>query len=227
MSKGFTLVELLVVSLIIVFITAFVLFRQQGFNSATLLRSLSYSIALSVRQAQVYGVSVRESAVGSGVFAAGYGVYFGNSLLPTPYNAYYALFADADNNGQYALSEAINTFTIGNGRGTDYLIRNFCAHSISSNSDQCGCSNAALCTVTSPTIASLTVYFRRPNPDACFATSVSPDACATATTEPVYDYAYMQIKPFGGADWRTIKVTSTGQISVCRPNLSSVEIEDC
>ncbi len=222
--RGFTLVELLVVSLIIVFITAFVLFRQQGFNSATLLRSLSYGIALSVRQAQVYGVSVRESAVGSNVFAAGYGVQFGNTL-PLD-SSHYRLFADANGNGQYGAGEELPLFTIGNGRGTDYLIRNMCAHSIVSG-DQCSCTNAALCTVTSPTITSLTIYFRRPNPDACFATSQSPVACATAATPPVYDYAYVQIKPFGGADWRTIKVTSTGQISVCRPNLTSAEIEDC
>ncbi len=226
--RGFTLVELLVVSLIIVFITAFVLFRQQGFNSATLLRSLSYGVALSVRQAQVYGVSVRESAVGSNVFAAGYGVHFGNTGLVD--SSHYVLFADANGNGQYAAGEELPRFTIGNGRGTDYLIRNMCAHSITTG-DQCSCTNAALCTVTSPTITSLTIYFRRPNPDACFATSrpagQGGDACATATTPPVYDYAYVQIKPFGAADWRTIKVTSTGQISVCRPNLSAAEIEDC
>lgn len=218
--RGFTLVELLVVSLIIVFITAFVLFRHQGFNSATLLRSLSYSIALSVRQAQVYGVSVRESAVGSGVFATGYGVHFGNAGLVD--STHYLLFADANGNGQYAAGEELPRFTIGNGRGTDYLIKNICAHSIVSG-DQCSASSPA----TSPSITSLTIYFRRPNPDACFATSNSAGACATATTPPVYDYAYVQIKPFTGTDWRTIKITNTGQIAVCKPNLSSAEIEDC
>ena len=220
--RGFTLVELLVVSLIIVFITAFVLFRQQGFNSATLLRSLAYGIALSVRQAQVYGVSVRESAVGSGVFATGYGVYFGNSQLPVPTSVHYSLFADANSDGEYALSESVNMFKIGNGRGTDYLIKNICAHSITTG-DQCSASFPA----TSPTINSLSIYFRRPNPDACFATSESPTACATATTPPVYDYAYVQIGAFGGGDWRTIKITNTGQIAVCKPNLDAEGVEDC
>src|SRR3990167_11377146 len=67
-SRGFTLVELIVVSAIILLITGFVMFQQAKFNSATLMRSLTYSVALSMRQAQVYGTSVREF---SGAFAPG------------------------------------------------------------------------------------------------------------------------------------------------------------
>lgn len=203
------------VSVIIVLITAFVLFRQEGFNSSTLLRSLSYSVALSMRQAQVYGVSVRESAAGSGVFAQGYGVYFGNSGLVD--STHYLLFADANGNGQYAAGEELPRYTIGNGRGTDYLIKNFCAHSIVSG-DQCGSGTGTI-------ITSLTTYFRRPNPDACFATSASPAACATATTPAVYDYAYVQLKTFTGTDYRTIKISSTGQISVCK--LGTIDLSTC
>lgn len=202
--RGFTLIELLVVSMIIVLITAFVLFRQQGFNSSTLLRSLSYSVALTIRQAQVYGVSVRESAAGSGVFATGYGVQFGNAGLLDP--EHYLLFADLNSDAKYESGEELPRFTIGNGRGTDYLIKNFCAHSVLLG-DQC-LSGASV------TITSLTIYFRRPNPDACFATSQSPNACADGTA-PTYDYAYVQLKSTGSSDYRTVKVTSTGQIEVC------------
>lgn len=215
------MVELLVVSMIIVLITGFVLFRQQGFNSSTLLRSLSYSVALSVRQAQVYGVSVRESAAGSGVFAPGYGVYFAGNLLGADQN-HYIMFADANGNGQYASGEELPRFTIGNGRssGADYVIKNICAHSISSG-DQCGSGTAT-------TITWLSVYFRRPNPDACFSTSQVATACATAGTAPTYDYAYIQLRSAGiNSDYRTIKITSTGQIAVCKPNLTSAEIAAC
>ncbi len=205
--------------MIIVLITAFVLFKQQGFNSATLLRSLSYAVALSVRQAQVYGVSVRESAVGSNVFAQGYGVHFGNTGLVD--KSHYLLFADANGNGEYAAGEELPRFTIGKGNGTDYLISNFCAHSIASG-DQCFASVPA----TSPALTSLTIYFRRPNPDACFATSASVSACA-AGAAAVYDYAYVQLKAFTGTDYRTIKISSTGQISVCKPNLTSAGVAAC
>lgn len=202
------------VSLIIMLITAFVLFRQNGFNSSTLLRSLSYGVALSIRQAQVYGVSVRESAVGSGVFAPGYGVYFGNSGLVDA--NHYVIFADtipSGGNGQYAAGEELPRFTIGNGRNTDYRIKDYCAHIIG-GSDDCAITN-------------LTIYFRRPNPDACFASSANLSACATATTIPVYDYAYVQIESFSQTDYRTIKITNTGQITVCKPGLNSAEIAAC
>ena len=221
-SRGFTLIELLVVSLIIVLITGFVLFRQQGFNSSTLLRSLSYGIALSMRQAQVYGISVRESAAGSGVFAQGYGIHFGNTGLVD--KNHYVLFADANGNGQYAAGEELPRFTIGNGRniGADYVISNICAHVIG-GSDQCSASIPA----TSPSITSLTVYFRRPNPDACFSTSQNLAACTTATTPAVYDYVYIQLRSTGSTDYRTIKVSSTGQITVCKPNLDSAGVAAC
>jgi prepilin-type N-terminal cleavage/methylation domain-containing protein len=213
--RGFTLIELLVVTAIIAIITAFVLFNQKGFNSSTILRSLSYSIALSVRQAQVYGVSVRESAAGSGDFSNGYGVFFGNSGLVD--TSHYLIFADTNDDGQYAAGEELPRFTIGNGKGTDYLIKNYCAHS--GSGDQCALG-------TSPTITSLTIYFRRPNPDACFATSQSPAVCA-AGAAPVYDYAYVQIRSFTGTDYRTIKVSSTGQITVCKLNLDSAGVAAC
>lgn len=204
-SRGFTVIELLVVTIIIVLITGFILFRHQGFNSSTLLRSLAYSVALSVRQAQVYGVSVRESAAGSGSFVQGYGVYFGNSGLVD--NSHYLIFADANANGRYDAGEELPRFTIGNGKGTDYRIGNFCAHTIA-GANHCG-------VLGGTTITSLTVYFRRPNPDACFATSQSPGACAAGAAQ-VYDYAYIDLQAVGTTDVRTVKITSTGQIAVCK-----------
>lgn len=233
-SRGFTLIELLVVSLIIVLITGTLIFRQQGFNSTTLLRSLSYSVALSLRQAQVYGVSVRENAIGTGLFASGYGVYFSNSGLAN--NNHYLLFSDKGNgaldqsggnpdingNGTCDITEdcLAQRFTIGNGRstGADYTIKLFCAHLIAGGEH---CSSG-----TSPIITSLTVYFRRPNPDACFATSQNPTACASSATA-IYDYAYIQLKSAGSTDWRTIKVSSTGQIAVCKQNIDTAGVAAC
>ncbi|MDB5225216.1 MAG: Pili subunit [Candidatus Adlerbacteria bacterium] len=210
-ARGFTLIELLVVSLIIVLITGFVLFRQQGFNSSTLLRSLAYSSALSVRQAQLYGVSVRESGVGTGKFSQGFGVQFGNSGLVD--SSHYLLFADtipaSAGNGQYDAGEELPRFTLGNGRGTDYYISDFCAHNIASGNDECQSGGT--------TITSLTIFFRRPNPDGCFATSRNPGACAVNAV-PVYSYAYVQLKAAAGTDVRTVKVSSAGQIAVCKVN---------
>jgi prepilin-type N-terminal cleavage/methylation domain-containing protein len=77
-AKGFTLVELLVVFAIMTLITALILFQHRRFDSSTLLRSLAYSIALSIRQSQVYGTSVRQ--FGSN-FNYSYGVYFAAGFI--------------------------------------------------------------------------------------------------------------------------------------------------
>src|SRR3989338_5478037 len=102
--RGFTLIELIVVSAIIILITTFILFQQSKFNSSTLLRSLTYSMALSVRQAQVYGTSVRgftPAAGGSATFGSGYGIHFPAGA--TPYQYYlFAATESPNDNGQRA-----------------------------------------------------------------------------------------------------------------------------
>lgn len=204
-ARGFTLIELLVVSLIIIIITTFVLFQQSRFNSTTLLRSLSYSVALSIRQAQVFGTSVRESAIGSGVFARGYGVYF-----PAPSSGIYQyyLFSDNNANGQYDAGESLPVYTLGRG----YSLSRFCATLVGGASQHCSSD-------TSPTIDSLTIFFRRPHPDACFATSQAPGACQDGTGA-VYQDAIIELRSTGSVSTRTVRVTSTGQIAVCPPNVT-------
>ncbi len=192
-------------------ITTFLLFRQQGFNSSTLLRSLSYSVALSIRQAQVYGVSVRESGIGTGVFAQGYGVQFSNNGCGLGNTNRYQLFSDVDNDGQLDSGEELPCFTVGNGRGTDYKIKDFCAVD----------SGGTASCLSASAITSLAVYFRRPNPDACFQTSAFPAACAQGAM-PRYSYAYIQLQSQGGTDIRTVKVNTSGQITVCKLNVSDI-----
>lgn len=218
-ARGFTLVELLVVSLIIVLVTGVILFRQQAFNSSTLLRSLAYSVALSVRQAQVYGVSVREQTgvggMGTGSFAKGYGVRFNNVGCTgdgVPHS--YQLFSDINGNSLVDSGEELPCYKVGNGRGTDYKVVNFCAHPLSGG--------ASICYANPSVLSSLIIYFRRPNPDACIATSDKPNACLTPTTAPEYDYAYIQLQSQGSSDVRTVKVTNTGQITVCKLNVADV-----
>src|SRR3569623_492425 len=119
--RGFTLIELLVVISIMLILTSVFVLRQQRFNSSTLLRSLAYSIALSVRQAQVYGTSIRESSIGAfdaNTSAKAYDVYFSSGSTGS-----YILFADNNNNGQYDSGENVQVFTL----STGYVISKFCA----------------------------------------------------------------------------------------------------
>lgn len=209
--RGFTLVELLVVSSIILLMTSYIFFQQSKFNSTTLLRSLTYSMALSVRQAQVYGTSVKGTTVAqasctagnysNGVcFAKGFGVY-----VPTGTNGTtYYLFADLDGDGSYDSGEELPVFTLGSG----YKITALCGI----------LSGQSTCT----SLTRLTVFFRRPNPDGCISNNVD-GACAAGAT-PIYSRAYITVTSPSDTDTRSIKVSDTGQITVCTSNLSDVTV---
>ncbi|MBX2866616.1 prepilin-type N-terminal cleavage/methylation domain-containing protein [Candidatus Kaiserbacteria bacterium] len=82
-TRGFTLVELLVSMAVMLVILATSLFRFNTFDSEILLKTLSYDVALSVRQAQSYSLNVLGT---SGTFDSPYGVSF------TPGSKNYPLF---------------------------------------------------------------------------------------------------------------------------------------
>lgn len=88
-QKGFTLVELLVSVAIFSAITTMAVFNNSQFNSNVLLTNLAYEIAISIRQAQVYGVTVRKNALGT--FDSAYGIHF-DVMSPTSY----VLFEDKE-----------------------------------------------------------------------------------------------------------------------------------
>ncbi len=94
-KKGFTLVELLVTITIFVILTGVVLFSQNRFNSTIFLTNLAYDVALTVRQAQTYGVNIKNFVTFSeSNFTDNfipYGVHFETSS-PTSF----ILFADLD-----------------------------------------------------------------------------------------------------------------------------------
>lgn len=102
-SHGFSLIELLACIAIIVLITGVVLARYKSFNSTVLLRNLAYEIALSVREAQVFGISVRGAG---GSFTTVYGMHFAPGTT-------YTLFADHDSSGGYTVGEDVSSYAIG------------------------------------------------------------------------------------------------------------------
>lgn len=86
-QRGFTLIELLVTMSIFLVIITVVVFRFVSFDSIILLKTLGYDVALSVREAQSYSISVLGNT--SGDFRAAYGVSF------SPNETQYAFFRDA------------------------------------------------------------------------------------------------------------------------------------
>jgi prepilin-type N-terminal cleavage/methylation domain-containing protein len=79
---GFTIIELIVSISIISVITAVFIFNQRNYADAILLQNSANDLELQIREAQVYGISVREFSSGGGEFTAGYGVSI-NVSAPT------------------------------------------------------------------------------------------------------------------------------------------------
>jgi len=196
-ARGFTLIELLAVTAIIVIITLVLLLRQSSFDSSTILRSLGYSVALSVRQTQVYGTSVLGTSTPSGVvYASAYGLYF-SSGSPSSY----ILFADLNGDGIYNPStETIKVFSLSPG----YTISDVCAK-LPSGKNVCSGAydNAGYSTGT------MTILFKRPDPDAIFRTD---------SGEEDYVSGYIQVESADGIT-RSVLVTSAGQIDVQAPGI--------
>lgn len=161
-ARGFTLIELLVVVGIITLITLLLLAKHGQFNNSVLLRSLAYDVALSVREAQTFALSVRQ--LDGGVFSTGYGTYFA-SANPTTY----ILFADRNRNFRYdGEGESVEIFSVRRGYG----IARFCA-SLASGVEKCAPGE----------LTALSITFDRPEPDAIIRSDLGNDVYTSAFLE--------------------------------------------
>lgn len=187
-SRGFTLIELLVVAGIVVVVTSIILANNSQFGGMITLENLSYDMALSIRQAQVYGIAVRR--FGSNNYNVGYGMHFEKTSATS-----YTLFGDAIlANGFYDQGELVQLSTLQGG----YRISDLCVR-------QSG-SLATTCATYTCGLDKLDILFKRPEPDAFIRangdSALNEAACIIITS------------PRSTADKRSIVVEATGQISV-------------
>jgi len=103
--RAFTLVELIVVMAIATVIMTVIAIQQNSWNDRLSVSTQAYDLALTIRQAQIYGLGVREDTSGSGgdKFNVGYGVYFDNN------NTRYIYFVDRNENQRYDSGELLET----------------------------------------------------------------------------------------------------------------------
>ncbi|MDO8481498.1 MAG: prepilin-type N-terminal cleavage/methylation domain-containing protein [bacterium] len=192
-GKGFSLIELLVVTAILVVVTSLTLANNSRFGGVVLLQNLAYDIALSIRQAQVYGISVRN--VGAGNFNALYGMHFDVND-----QTHYELFADTSfpPSGIYTSEGNIypSPYAIGRGYKIAYL-----------------CAPAGIDSSSCTQVPQLDIVFQRPEPDARI--TAGDGTVQTCIQNPIQcqQNARIVVKSPRG-DIMSILVEATGQISV-------------
>lgn len=213
-NSGFTLVELLVTIVIFVVITGVVLLNSNRFDSSVLLNNFAYDVALTIKQAQSYGVNVRENInTGFNTSVSGaYGIHFnrlvdstkfvlfndtiGGPLSPnTPDQTYEGSFSSCPINDPN--SECIQKFSMT--KGTNVL-------------RMCAGSNKTECDDGLHEATSLSILFYRPSLEAKIYMN---GQSATDLSGQSNSKAYAKITLAAG-DGRTVDVvvTSVGQIYV-------------
>lgn len=213
-TTGFTLIELMVVVGIFAFMSALILANYPRFNAQIILENTAHEVALEVRQAQSFGLGVRETSRGSEEYPA-YGVYIPEIDGDSENKTKVYLYADINNDQMYeggtcvpGTGECIEVLTLRN-----HFVAALCGDMKTDHSSVDvfrTMDDVIHFNTTYPLYCdkdSIDILFTRPNPDAL------PRSFIDAGSETVHnDIAIVVSTPKGNV--RTVVVWSTGQITV-------------
>lgn len=214
-QKGFSLVELMVVIALFTIITAAALMNHARFGESILATNFAYDVALSLREAQSYGLSVREELPGAGIFTLAYGLHFGlwsgDQRNESDRETSFVFFADKNGNGQYSGSDASGACVASESseclkvyrleRGS--RIASFCGVRTGSGVEEC-----RIFPSSDATLSFLSANFKRPEPDAFIRTNLNNQGVER------YQSARIALISPHGTECRIIEVFSTGQIAI-------------
>lgn len=194
-KKGFSLIELIMVVAIFLIISSIILSKQSKFSSDILITNVAYQVALSIREAQIYGIGSKQRLDAGSFVKLGYGVNIkGGGTLSSKATSY-DFFADQTDSGVEYQYDAGDTIIENAFLPQGQKIRNICGKNTSGWS----------CWEEAGTITpfDMNIVFVRPNPE---------PHIENGSAE--YTEAIIVVESAIGDKCRTIRVTKTGQISV-------------
>lgn len=218
-NRGFTLVEMAVVTAIFAVLTTIVMIRYGDFTSNMLVTNMAYEIALELRQAQVFGLGSRgydNPTTTDTEFRYPYGVFINLSDTEPKQTDRVYFFVDLNPTNQSGYGQC-------NGSGGTGICSCVSDECISSKPLQ---RNIRVTEVRTDTTANdgtceadnvdqLAITFKRPSPEAHIERQVSGGD----------DYTFAQIKveaPGSGVKPAYVLVRKTGQISVSDKDICTV-----
>lgn len=168
-QKAFTLVEMVVVLAIGAILIAVVIFNYRDADSSLIMRNLAYEVSLTIRQAQTYGIGVKESSEENNAFDNAYGVQF-NHPVTNVFNDTFYLFSDIYNDTsdkEYRCNQTNTSGACTSAGGSEVIdalsltrqitIQSICGNRLDNGQNVCTSAGAN---------AMLNIAFKRPNPDA-------------------------------------------------------------
>lgn len=197
-NSGFTLVEALVSVGIVALIMSSILFNYSIFNDNLALTSAAQELAVTFRQAQTYGLTVREVAAGGGNFTSAYGVHIDKN---DPTNYY--LFADLNADQKYDVGGGCGSGPTNTDCVSKFTFRN--GVKVSEICDGSSCP-------PNPNAEVIDVTFLRPNPDAVINFI---NGSGSIVLGPSLTGKIILTSPKGRT--LTLTVESTGQVLVGQP----------
>lgn len=185
---GFSLIEMLVVLTIFIIMLGVVLANFPAFRDQTALQLIAQEIAITIRQAQVYGIGTRAAG---GEFKS-HGLYFDVGIGADKKS--FILYADK------------NTPSGFGGEDQNSVIEKFAIRGGAEIIELWGCPDSDCDTPAPDNLSVLDILFQRFYPEAQFVDS--------AGNPLTYSYVKIVLKSTRTDDQKLVEVWNTGQISV-------------